>query len=161
MAYVLGPLTTVRSIYQSIPSHIPYSSRCLKACVAFTVQCFYAWRVKVLTRNRWIVGAILLFSFVQLGESSEHEFLPFTDTSACPTRWRNCGCSSGYSPPLHPRPAEVCKDLNHLVHRSRHRRPFDHRDPRDLPCASMRCHCHFTVTELAHYHSGGRRQGWP
>ncbi|KAM5546149.1 hypothetical protein V8D89_000275 [Ganoderma adspersum] len=36
------------------------------AVVASLVECFFAWRVKVLTSNKWIVGVIVLCSITQL-----------------------------------------------------------------------------------------------
>ena len=37
-----------------------------QAVIAVLVQFFFAWRVKVLTSNRWIVGGIVLCAVTQL-----------------------------------------------------------------------------------------------
>ena len=40
--------------------------------VAGLVQWFFAWRIKVLSRNKWIVSIILIFSIVQIRTSAHY-----------------------------------------------------------------------------------------
>ncbi|KAH9911321.1 uncharacterized protein BXZ73DRAFT_82854 [Epithele typhae] len=43
-----------------------HSDPAITAIVAFLVQSFFAWRVKVLTKNKWIVGFIYTCAFISL-----------------------------------------------------------------------------------------------
>ena len=55
----------------------------LYGIVAGLVQVFFAWRIKVLTHNYWIVGIILFFTVVQVCRylhSHSSSRSPVTDT---------------------------------------------------------------------------------
>ncbi|KAI0749980.1 hypothetical protein C8Q80DRAFT_1232843 [Daedaleopsis nitida] len=54
----IGSLTAFHSTWFSVPV--------MSAVVSFVVQCYFAWRIWVLSRSRILVGAILFLSFAQM-----------------------------------------------------------------------------------------------